>query len=324
MNEDLTWRVFLGTLIVDPHERQRIADAIGINPVTLIRWTTNKSNPRPDSLRRLVEVLPLQREALKALIIKEYPNAFHTLQQKEELIDVSATFYAHVLNSYTSNPSHVRTRNICALILQQILKHLDPHEKGMITLVAQCMPPREGRYVRSLRQTIGRGTHVLGGNLIENHTQFFGAESQAGHALNTLHPIVIQSRAEKERLFPLHAWEVEESSVAYPILLADQTVGVFCLASTQARLFTQAHLDILQKYVYLLTLAFDAAQFFALSDLALGVMPPRPQQLSFITQFKQRMIHMQLMHEHSPLPHAQAELLIWQDLEEELLCLPPS
>ena len=44
MGERQSWRDLLGELTSDSIERQRIASAIGINPVTITRWVDNKSS----------------------------------------------------------------------------------------------------------------------------------------------------------------------------------------------------------------------------------------------------------------------------------------
>ena len=42
------WREVLGQIIEDARERQRIASALGINPITLDRWANHTSKPRAD------------------------------------------------------------------------------------------------------------------------------------------------------------------------------------------------------------------------------------------------------------------------------------
>ena len=39
MTNITAWREFLGKSIVDPHERQRIANELGVSTVTLTRWS---------------------------------------------------------------------------------------------------------------------------------------------------------------------------------------------------------------------------------------------------------------------------------------------
>ncbi len=326
MEEDQTWRTLLGKLITDPDERHRIANAIGVSPITLIRWTTNKSNPRADNLLLLPDALPSDRDTLIDLITKEYPYALHMQpHEKDDFSDIPASFYAQVLNMYTANLPQLRESAICDLLLEQILKHLDPHQLGMMAMLARCVKPRSGKRIRSLRHMAGRGTppwkHQVG-----HLVQFLGAESLSGHALITGHPIVIRNRAEIERIFPLHAFDGEESSVAYPILLTDRAVGSLYISSTQKSYFTQRYLDLIQKYVDLFVVAFEPNDFYDLSTIELGIMPSRSQQISYISHFNERIAQhiIQATHQNKSLTPVQASTIVWQELEEELLQLSSS
>ena len=69
-----TWRDVLGKIIQEAQERQNIARELGVSVVTLTRWVSGTSNPRMQSLRRLLEVLPQQRSQLTALIKEEFPG----------------------------------------------------------------------------------------------------------------------------------------------------------------------------------------------------------------------------------------------------------
>jgi len=96
MAEASSWRNLLGTIISDPQERQRLANAIGVNPFTLTRWVTNQSLPRRESLHRLVKVCPPQYSALLSnLIAQEWEDfsltdAAGDLQAAEAVPDVLA------------------------------------------------------------------------------------------------------------------------------------------------------------------------------------------------------------------------------------------
>jgi hypothetical protein len=57
MQELSSWRLLLGQLIHDPQERNRIANELGINPATLVRWVHNETNPRPQNLSQLLKVV---------------------------------------------------------------------------------------------------------------------------------------------------------------------------------------------------------------------------------------------------------------------------
>ena len=61
MGDPSTWREFLGQLIRDSQEKQRIAAELGINSATLVRWVHNETDPRPQNLRQLLKALPHHR-----------------------------------------------------------------------------------------------------------------------------------------------------------------------------------------------------------------------------------------------------------------------
>ena len=63
-----TWRELLGRCVQTPPERQRIADVLGVAPITLTRWVSGEVNPRPQYLRKLLVALPQYRERLLALL----------------------------------------------------------------------------------------------------------------------------------------------------------------------------------------------------------------------------------------------------------------
>src|SRR5579885_2914117 len=120
-----TWRELLATLIADPQERQRIAEATGVSPITLTRWSSNKSNPRKDNLRPLLEAVAEYRQQLTELITKEFPDFLKEFPEAETLMEIPSAFYARVLSAHTSSPPLLRASTICILILQQIVVRLD-------------------------------------------------------------------------------------------------------------------------------------------------------------------------------------------------------
>jgi hypothetical protein len=323
MEEPQTWRELLGRVTGDPQERQRIADAVGVNAVTLMRWATCKSNPRPDNLRPLVEALPQYRRQLVELIEEEYPHIFaEDAVTKRISLEISSAFYARVLSAHTTTPAVLRESTICDLVLQQILEHLDPQFKGITIIVAQCTTPSPGQKVRSLRRTFGRASPPW--NIyIEHQTQFVGAESQMGYAMMTGHFIAVQSHEERMRTYPSHQSEEMESYAAFPILLADHVAGCLGVASTMPYYFTLERLDLLQRYADLLVLAFEHDKFYALSDIELGIMPDHRLQQRLIAGFQQRVSqHMiRASRQGQRLTRPQAEAVVWHELEGELLDL---
>lgn len=315
-----TWRELLATLIADPQERQNIAEVARISPITLIRWSTNKSTPRMDNLRPLLEALPEYRQQLTELIVREFPHFFKEVPEEETAMEIPSAFYARVLSAHTNSPSILRASTICILILQQIVVHLDPRQLGLAAIVVQCMPPVQGKKVRSLRLIQGRGTSPWAGQ-IENRTQFFGAESQTGMALQSGRMIAVQSQEVKSRLFPAHYSSFEKSTAVFPIIQSDRVAGCLCLASNLPNFFSQVRLDLAKNYADLLVLAFEHSEFFDLQHVELGIMPSSPLQQERIANFQQRVTQHMIRagRNNQSLTRPKAELRVWQELEEELL-----
>lgn len=319
---NLTWRELLKSLTSDPQEQQRITEVLGINVMTLRRWINNETNPRPQNLRLLLNALPHHRRHLVALLAVEFPTfKIETDEQDDtEAGLIPAEFYTHLMSLYASVSQHLRASMVSNLILQQMIKQFDPDLEGLLIMMAQCVSPTPGQKVQSLRLTAGRGTNPWS-TYIEHHPQLFGAESLVGHAVSSRHLTVLPSREEYVRVFPYDQIEGVESVAAAPIVLADQTAGGICIASTQANYFSPLYVMLLQKYVELFCLAFEKEEFFLLSEIVLGVMPPSERQLPLLATFqmrvKQRMI--QAASENKTITRVQAEQMVWQQVENELL-----
>src|ERR1019366_7192460 len=174
MEKTPTWRTTLANIVRDTRQRQKIATQLNIHPVTLTRWATGKSNPRPAKLHSLLSILPQDHEQTHNSPAQDY--AFHTLQTNITTpgSEIHPEFYRQVLNTYTTLPSTLREWSLNILIMQQILSHLDPRELGMHVFLAYCNPPSPGKNIRSLRKIVGRGTPPW--SYTDEHSiQFFGA-----------------------------------------------------------------------------------------------------------------------------------------------------
>lgn len=322
MEEIHTWRELLGKAISDTQERQRIAETLAVNPITLIRWASGISTPRQEKLLPLLDALPYYRQQLLELIAKEFPYFSRGESSQEQAPqEIPSAFYARILNAHANTSTVLRSSSICILILQQLIGHLDPQQSGMIVWIDQCMPPAAGQKVRSLRKTFSRATGSLWSGQGENWTFFYGAEAQAGRALMTGHPITIQNYDDLMRWFPTHAHSAIGSSTTYPILLGDRVAGCLNMVSMQKNYFSQARLDLIQRYAELMVLAFEREEFYNLHDIELDVMPHHEIQQVYLAGFHQRVTRAMIreLQNNRHLTRREAEVRIWQELEEELL-----
>src|SRR5579864_5095707 len=99
--EATAWRKLLENIIADAQERQRIANELGVNPVTLIRWARGETNPRQENLQRLLKALPAQQQTLTRLLTEEFP-AFDMPANEDWSEHIPAEIYSRILNTYTN------------------------------------------------------------------------------------------------------------------------------------------------------------------------------------------------------------------------------
>ncbi len=301
MQSPNTWRELLGTIISDPQEERRLIDLMGIRPITLLRWVQNKTEPRPYFLRQLLDALPQYRDSLLPLMEKEFPGV-SGLVEDEVPKEIAASFYTHVLETYVATPPSLRFWSICPLILQHILEHLDPEQRGMELLVVRCMPPAgQDQKIHSLREYVALGTPPWQTDL-EERNLFLGAESLAGYAVSSCHTAVIQNLQQDHRL-------------------ASHIAGCLLVSSTQPQYFHRPRLAVLKQYTNLLVLAFQTEEFYDPALIELHMMPSQRMQQPYFATLRQRVADVlaQARARQQSLTSQQAEHLARQQLEQELL-----
>ncbi len=321
-----TWRKYLGMIISNPREKQRIADELGVQPITLSRWVSGESDPRSQNLRHLLDVLPQQRDDLLGLIRSEEGfEEFSDAVKDDSSHDIPPDFYMRVLAARAATTANMRFWSISQIILQQAISQLDPDQQGLAIWVVRCMP-KSGSYnkVRSLRESVGIGTSPWGGNL-EQRAMFLGAESLAGNVVTLCRPAVIENLDEENILFPASRVDYEKSCAIFPILFAGRIAGVLLVSSAQYNHFlSQSRVALVQAYADLVSLAFEPEAFFNPDEIALCVMPWHHEQRKYFAPFRQRVSDtiIQAARDNHPLNNIEAEAIVWQQLEEELIQLP--
>ncbi len=323
--EETTWRKLLESIIADAQERQRIANELGVNPATLVRWARGETNPRHENLQRLVEALPpQQQEALTRLIKEEFP-AFDMPASEHISEQIPGEIYSRILNTYVNSQEAQRSWYLSDLIMQLALGQLDPNHLGMAITIAHCMPPAGiAHKVRSLRQIAGRGTPPWS-TYLDQEPLFLGIESLAGYVVSVGHLVTVQSRTEETHV-PVRWVAWEESAVASPILLGGRVAGCLIVSSTQPGYFLPFRQKLIGQYAELLTLAFRSEEFYALQDIELRPIPSLDIQQARFSQFRQRVSNVlqEAFREQRPITTTEAEQIVWAGLEEELLSLPVS
>lgn len=322
--EGTTWRRLLENIIADTQERQRIANALGVSSLTLTRWARGESIPRLENLQRLLKALPAQQQTLATLLKEEFPS-FEMLVGEDVSERIPAEIYSRILSTHVNVPDTQRFWYMSDLIMQLALGQLDPGHLGMAINIAQCMPPTGvSRKVRSLRQNAGRGTPPWN-TYLDRDLLFLGIESLAGYAVSLGHLIAVQGRAELTQVSV--RWEEwEESAVASPILQGGRIAGCLIVSSTQPGYFLPFRQKLIGQYTELLTLAFRLEEFYAHQDFELGLMPSREVQDPRFFSFRHRVSEVlrEAFREQRPMTAEQAEEIVWEDLEAELLGLSVS
>ena len=320
MQEQQTWRTLLGTLIKDSSEKQRVASELGVNPLSVTRWVEKKSTPRPESLHRLLDVFPRQRQLLLSLIIEEFPEFSSLPMEGESLVEeIPSAFYNQVVSMILSLPQEQVVWSTCQLILQHALEQIDPHHQSVALLITQCVPPLAGKKVRSLQSSMGMGISPWGGN-VQHQSILLGADTVPGQVIASGRPIIVQDFRDPRQIGNESKSGII-SSCTYPLMRADHVAGTFGAVSTLPDYFLPSRQVLIQDYAKLISLAFPLNAFYNIQDIELQVMPFSTVQLPYIATLQKRIQELvrEGMKHKEFLTYRDAEQRVWQQLEEELL-----
>jgi hypothetical protein len=319
--EHATWQEILGQMIGDVQERQHIAAAVHVKPITLQRWANGTSKPRDENIRMLLKTLSPE---IAPLFLRAISTDFPHLIQHDLIIgrtnpSIPTEFYARILSALSYTPQPMCRQTIQDFILQQAIEHLDPDRHGMSITLICCMPPRADQKILSLREIGGMGTHPWKRDL-EQKLFFFGAESLVGHTIIGAHYSVINSKNEMT-LYPAHWTDYEMSAAAFPILRHARIAGGLVASSALENFFTEARISALEQYAYLATLIFEAEEFYDIKNIDLRIMPDYVDQIQHFLDFNKRVSQKfsEALLQQKQITLSWARLLVWQDLEKELL-----
>ena len=316
-----SWQAVLQTIIKMPGERQRLSTILGVTAVTISRWAHGETTPHRSQLLRLTKAAqPQYREALMTALEAAYPDIQLPLKDASAE-QIPSSFFAELLSIRTTTTEALRFWRISEMVLKQALALLDPNELGMAISVVQCMPPVEGK-IRSLRETAGKGTLPWAADL-ENLALFLGMESLAGYSVETRHIASVEDLS-KDKLVPAYQTEFEVSAAAHPIWLGGLIAGCLLASSTQVGYFSQQRLALLATFSDLISLALTKDDFYPPSIIALRLLPGPEKQRPILVTFRQRVSRMliEALQHGQHIRNADAERLVWQEIEEQLLSLP--
>jgi len=320
----MDWREFLSSIISNNTERDRIASDIGVHAITLVRWASGESTPRPHNMRQLLRALPKQQRNQLQQLLEKVSSDISELEIDTSEQDIPHKFMMEVLEARASIPDLLRFWSITRLVLQQALKQLDPERIGMAITVVRCMPLRDGK-IRSLRESVGLGSPPWGGDL-EEKALLLGAESLAGHVTVSCRLEQIGDLRTNKTFLPAYQVEHEVSAVACPIMYACRVAGCLLLSSTQVDYFVpEARLQLIRGYAHLVSLAFTPDEFYNPEDIALHIMPPPQRQQEHFDGFRRRVLQrmQSLSDSERRISSTDAEQQEWQKIEATLLHLLP-
>jgi hypothetical protein len=186
----------------------------------------------------------------------------------------------------------------------------------MAITVVRCMKTEKHPYIRSLRESAAFGTSPWPGNL-DQQAMFLGAESLAGLCVSSCRDVQNNDIRSNSGLLPAHQVEFELSAATAPILLSGRCAGCMLVSSTQANFFlSQYRLAFIHNYANMLALAFEPHEFYESSDIRLEVMPLHTIQRDYFSDFHRRTLEIVAKTNQTA---AEAELKVWEELEETLL-----
>lgn len=316
-----SWSRVLQGIIKSSAERKRLASALGMSDMTLIRWSSGESNPQRPHLLRLVQILqPHHREDIISALEEQYPDIQSWLKD-DTAEQIPSDFFAQVLNVRTTTTESLRFWRISDMVLKQALLQLDPNQFGMAVKLIQCMPPAQGGKIRSIRERAGKGTAPWTADL-EHDVLFLGLESLSGYATESRH-VVSDDDLRKSKTVPAYQGEFEVSAAAHPIRLEGRIAGCLLASSTQEAYFSQQRLALLSTFSDLISLAFDKRDFYKPELLELRFMPRPDVQRPIIATFRQRVTKrfQESSLQRYRLSNPEIELQVWQEIEEELFSL---
>jgi transcriptional regulator with XRE-family HTH domain len=316
-----SWRGILQRMIRVKGERQRLAIALGLSPMTLTRWANGDSTPQFSQLIRLVQIVqPHIRNEFIETLEQGYPSLSSSLKEITTE-SIPSEFFAELLTVRSMTSDSQRFWRISDLVLSQVLRQLDPNNLGMSITLVQCMPPLEEHHfkVYSMRELVGKGTFPSASDL-EQQALFLGAESLAGYVTETGRPSSIENLA-NEKLTPANQSDFEVSAAAHPIMFGGRVAGCLLASSTKIAYFTHERTALLATFSDLVALAFNKSDFYATDMIELKVMPRPEIQRPLLASFQHRVTQAQVTsaQQHHRMTIQEAQQQVWREIEAEFI-----
>jgi transcriptional regulator with XRE-family HTH domain len=316
MKETQRWQALLTRSIALPTHKERLARELGVHQMTLQRWSTGQSTPNRHHLQRLFTLLPEQRP----LLHEAFPALF-PCDDSLPIQELPATVYAQILTAWANLPRSLHPSSLCTLILEQALELLDPSRHGLVVACVHCLRPISGTLVQSL-QTRLMLKHTNTRLQEIPHEILFGANSCEGRAVTFVRPFLMQNEEAERDPFNVSSLPSSLYTIAVPIRQGELVAGAFSISRSASTVISPSQFPLLQQVALLLTLTFEREDFYAPEAIQLRVMPSQRLQMAHHVTLHERITQLLLGSPGSSfLSLAQAELLAWQQMEEDYLHL---
>ena len=312
------WYDVLHEIISDATARDTIARAVGVHPMTLVRWSTGETQPRLRYIELLLKAVPDDKRAQLTELLH-----YRSLPPSDQIVATLPTIEHDFIRKIFEMRSRTEANLLFWTLGHAILYHacclLDPEQLGLSITIAQCTPPACPGIVRSLHTVMSMGTPPWETD-ISYQRIFLGAESLAGHAVTYGHMRVVDDLREQTRFLPIFSDRFEISAIAQPLFYTNQIAGCLYITSTQPYYFASPIMfSLIDEYAHLIELAFTNEQFYTPSKINLHWMPAFSTQRRQISHVEQRILALMRTDGVSRL---QAEQSIWQQIEESLIHFP--
>ncbi len=320
-NTTLTWRELLGNLTKTKQQRDYVAQVLGVNPYTIVRWVNGETTPRSAYIERLPSLFPAYKEIFEELLrVELYPLPSLPDSILARRFAIPAEYLAKVLGAYATTSGPYRAWTIRHMILSQALGVLDPDTTGMKIAITQCIPPAAGAVVRSLCERMEMGTPPwdIG---INARLVLIGAESLAGWSVSQGSPGIVQDMEQGRGLLPMWpAYAPAMSGVAYPIQRAGKVAGSLVICSVLRHYFTSERLIAIETYANMLALSFQDHEFYETSEINLCDVPllSYDERLAYSRRFNEAVQEVRKNHT-PPLSQMESETIVLQQIEAAIL-----
>lgn len=260
-----TWRKILAAHLEQGgiKEKQRIAKELGILSLrTLDRWAEELATPKNSQLLvSLSRIVPDMEEALR----EAFPDAFKGALSGESLRfneskDIPPEFFWRILHGYTTIPASNRYWTIANLVLEQVIKHIDPDENGLAIVFAQLLKQEihlyegGGSAIWSARQ-LRRDRTVT----TEAYAEFLAILRDGRPHFIIPRGLVVNQQWEHFGFF-LHTEEIKTMAI-YPVQRGWKYAGALFFCSCDEDFFFLRRRQLLDSYVHLYALAYADRDF---------------------------------------------------------------